>query len=176
MASISRETRACSSADIWTRKSSPDGNGQDFELDAELLAQLFGGRVVFLAEEPVQLRPHLLDVLRIDAEKALDALLEAGLELAHPRRQIEVEVRRQQPEPLVGPRQRDLVEVLPDLPGERAQFVELVGAAQQLLVVAARALVRPVLIGDVAADLAVVFDGRPDADVDGGEHCAFCNH
>jgi hypothetical protein len=36
-----------------------------------------------------------------------------------------------------------------------------------LLVVAARALVRPVLIGDIAADLAVVFDRRPDADVDG---------
>jgi hypothetical protein len=32
------------------------------------------------------------------------------------------------------------------------------------------------LIRDIAADLAVVFDGRPDADVDGGEHCLFCNH
>jgi len=30
------------------------------------------------------------------------------------------------------------------------------------------------LIRDIAADLAVVFDGRPDADVDGGEHCLFC--
>src|ERR1035438_9414482 len=32
------------------------------------------------------------------------------------------------------------------------------------------------LIRDIAADLAIVFDGRPDADVDGGEHCLFCNH
>jgi hypothetical protein len=32
------------------------------------------------------------------------------------------------------------------------------------------------LVGDVAADFAVVFDGRPDADVDGREHCAFGNH
>jgi hypothetical protein len=38
------------------------------------------------------------------------------------------------------------------------------------------ALVRSVLVGNVAADLAVVFDRRPDADVDGGEHCAFGNH
>src|SRR5580700_12139210 len=35
---------------------------------------------------------------------------------------------------------------------------------------------RTVLIGNIAADLAVVFDGRPDADVDGGEHCTFGNH
>jgi hypothetical protein len=32
------------------------------------------------------------------------------------------------------------------------------------------------LIGHVSADFAVVFDGRPDADVDGGKHCLFCNH
>jgi hypothetical protein len=32
------------------------------------------------------------------------------------------------------------------------------------------------LIGDIATDLAVVFDGRPDTDVDGCEHCAFRNH
>ena len=133
-------------------------------------------RVVFLAEEPVQLRPYLLDVLGIDAEKALDALLESGLELAHARHEIEVEVRWQKPEPFVRPRQRDLVEVLPDLAGQRAQLIQLVGAAQQLLVVAARALVSPMLIRDIAADLAVVFDGRPDADVDGGEHCPFRNH
>ena len=132
--------------------------------------------IVFLAEEPVQLRPHLLDVLGIDAKKALDALLESGLELAHPRHEIEVEVRRQKPEPFVRPGQRDLVEVLPDLAGERAQLIQFVGAAQKLLVVAARALVRPMLIRDIAADLAVVFDGRPDADVDGGEHCSFRNH
>jgi hypothetical protein len=36
--------------------------------------------------------------------------------------------------------------------------------------------VRSVLVSDIPADLAVVFDGRPDADVDGGEHCAFGNH
>jgi hypothetical protein len=36
--------------------------------------------------------------------------------------------------------------------------------------------VRSVLVGNVAADLAVVLDGRPNADVDGGEHCAFGNH
>jgi hypothetical protein len=33
-----------------------------------------------------------------------------------------------------------------------------------------------VLVGNVAADLAVVFDGCPDADVDGGEPRAFSNH
>ena len=38
---------------------------------------------------------------------------------------------------------------------------------QELLVVPASALVRTVLVGNVAADLAVVFDGCPDADVDG---------
>jgi len=38
---------------------------------------------------------------------------------------------------------------------------------KQLLVVPASALVRSVLVGDIAADLAVVFDSRPDADVDG---------
>ena len=76
--------------------------------------------IVFLPEEPVQLRPHLLDVLWIDAEKALDALFKSGLELAHARHEIEVEVRWQQPEPLVRPGQGDLVEVLPDLPGQRA--------------------------------------------------------
>jgi hypothetical protein len=32
------------------------------------------------------------------------------------------------------------------------------------------------LIRDIAADLAIVFDGRPDADVDGREHSAFGNH
>jgi carboxymethylenebutenolidase len=106
----------------------------------------------------------------------IHALLKAGLELAHPRRQIEVEVRRQQTESLIGPRQRDLVEVLPHLPGESAQFIEFVGAAQQLLVVPAWALVSSMLVGNVAADLAVVFDGRPNADMDGGEHCTFGNH
>jgi hypothetical protein len=35
---------------------------------------------------------------------------------------------------------------------------------------------RSVLVGHVAADLAVVFDSRPDADVDGGEHCALGDH
>jgi hypothetical protein len=39
-----------------------------------------------------------------------------------------------------------------------------------------RALVRPMLIGHVSAYFAVVFDGRPDADVDGGEHRLFRNH
>ncbi|MGO8745087.1 MAG: hypothetical protein ACLQNE_03770 [Thermoguttaceae bacterium] len=66
--------------------------------------------------------------------------------------------------------------MLPNLACERAQLIELVGTTQQLLVVAARALMRTVLIGNIAADLAVVFDGRPYADVDGGEHCAFGNH
>ena len=32
------------------------------------------------------------------------------------------------------------------------------------------------LIGDIAADSAVVLDGRPDTDMDGGEHCPFRNH
>jgi hypothetical protein len=36
--------------------------------------------------------------------------------------------------------------------------------------------VRAMLVGDVAADFAVMFDGRPDADVDGCKHCAFGNH
>jgi hypothetical protein len=35
---------------------------------------------------------------------------------------------------------------------------------------------RPVLVCNIAADLAVVFDGCPDADMDGREHCAFRNH
>jgi hypothetical protein len=35
---------------------------------------------------------------------------------------------------------------------------------------------RSVLIGNIAANLAVVFNGRPDADVDGREHSAFGNH
>jgi hypothetical protein len=65
---------------------------------------------------------------------------------------------------------------LPHLPGECAQLIELFGAAQQLLVVPASALVRAVLVGNVAADLAVVFHGRPNDDMNGGEHCAFGNH
>jgi hypothetical protein len=32
------------------------------------------------------------------------------------------------------------------------------------------------LIGDITADFSVVLDGRPDADVDGGEHCLLRNH
>jgi hypothetical protein len=39
-----------------------------------------------------------------------------------------------------------------------------------------RALVRPMLIGHVSADFAVVFDSRLDANVDGGEHCLFRDH
>jgi hypothetical protein len=35
---------------------------------------------------------------------------------------------------------------------------------------------RAVLIRDIAADFAVVFDGRPNADVDSGKHCLFGNH
>src|SRR5208337_175591 len=152
------------------------GNGQDFELDAEFAAQLLGLRVVLLAEKPIQLWPHLLDVLRIDRQERLDALLELGLELPHPCGQIEVEIRRQQPVALVSPGQRDLVEVLANLTGERSQFVEFVGPAQQLLVVAAGAHRGAVPFSHVAADTAIVFDGRPDADVDGGEHGAFLNH
>jgi hypothetical protein len=118
----------------------------------------------------------LIDVLRIDGEKAIDSLLEARFELAHPLHQVEVEVRRQQAKALVGPREGDLVEVLPDLACQRSQVVQLVCTAQELLVVASGALVRSVLIGDITADLAVVFDGGPDADVDGREHSAFGNH
>ena len=67
--------------------------------------------------------------------------------------------------------------MLPDLPGERAQgSVHLSAPRGGLLVISASALVCPMLIRDIAANLAVVFDGRPDADVDGGEHCLFCNH
>ena len=33
-----------------------------------------------------------------------------------------------------------------------------------------------VLVRDIPADSAVVFDGRPDADVDCGEHGTFGNH
>jgi hypothetical protein len=35
---------------------------------------------------------------------------------------------------------------------------------------------RAVLVRNVAADLAVMFDCPPDADMDGSEHCAFGNH
>jgi hypothetical protein len=62
------------------------------------------------------------------------------------------------------------------LPRQRAQFIQFVGAVKQLLVVPASALVRSVLVGNVAADPSVVFNSRPDADVDGGEHCALGNH
>ena len=65
-------------------------DGRDLELHPELLAQFVGGWVVFLAKQAVQLGPHLLDVLRIDLKEALYTLFEAGLELAHPCRQIEV--------------------------------------------------------------------------------------
>jgi hypothetical protein len=57
--------------------------------------------------------------------------------------------------------------VLPDLTCQRSQLLQLVCPAQKLFVVAAGALVRSVLIRDIAADLAIMFDGRPDADVDG---------
>ena len=93
-------------------------DGQNLKLDPEFFPQLFHSRVIFLPEEPVQLRLNLLDVLGIDAEKALDALFKSGLELAHARHEIEVEVRWQEPESLVRPGQGDLVEVLPDLPGQ----------------------------------------------------------
>ena len=43
-------------------------------------------------------------------------------------------------------------------------------------VVPAGALVRPMLVCNVAANLAVVFDGCPDTDVDGREHCSFSDH
>jgi hypothetical protein len=48
--------------------------------------------------------------------------------------------------------------------------------AQQLLVIAARALVRTELIREIAANLPVVFHGRPDSDVDGCEHCPLRDH
>ena len=48
----------------------------------------------------------------------------------------------EKPEPFVRPRQRDFVETLPDLPGKHSKFVQLVRAAQQLFVIAARALMR----------------------------------
>ena len=41
---------------------------------------------------------------------------------------------------------------------------------------AARALMRSVLIRHIAADLAIVLDRRPDADVNGCEHGLFRNH
>src|SRR6202035_2896539 len=60
-------------------------NRKDFELQPELCPQLFRGRVVFLAEESVQLRPYLLDVLRINLEETVDALFKTCLEFAHSR-------------------------------------------------------------------------------------------
>jgi hypothetical protein len=35
---------------------------------------------------------------------------------------------------------------------------------------------RSVLPGDIAAELAILFDGRPDADMNGGEHCLVRDH
>jgi hypothetical protein len=55
---------------------------------------------------------------------------------------------------------------LPHLARQRAQFIQFVGSAQELFVVPAGVLVRSMLVCNVAADLAVVFDGCPDADVD----------
>jgi hypothetical protein len=83
---------------------------------------------------------------------------------------------REQPVTFVRPGQGDLVEVLPDLPRECPQIVEPAGAAQQLLVVAASADRCSVLAGDLVADLAIVFDCGPDADVDRGQHGALSNH
>ena len=108
----------------------------------------------------------MLDIAGIEIEEVLDLFREGLLKLPHACRQIEVKVRRQQPVAFIRPRQGDLVEVLPDLPRECPQIVEPAGAAQQLLVVAARADRCPVLAGNLAADLAIVLDRGPDADVD----------
>src|SRR3954464_11926405 len=74
------------------------------------------------------------------------------------------------------PRQGDLVEVLPDLPCQHTQFVQFVRSAQKLLVVSSCAVMRAVLIGNIAAHLAVMFDGSPDTDMHGGEHRFFGDH
>ncbi len=41
-------------------------NREDFELHAELLTQLLGGRIIFLAEQPSKLRFRFADVVRVD--------------------------------------------------------------------------------------------------------------
>jgi hypothetical protein len=57
-----------------------------------------------------------------------------------------------------------------------AEIIQFGRVAQQLFVVSAGISMRAMLVGDIAADFAVVFDGRPDADVDGRDHCTFGNH
>jgi hypothetical protein len=65
---------------------------------------------------------------------------------------------------------------LANLSGKSAQLLELLRAHQELLVVSARARMRSMLAGDIAADFAIVLDRRPDADMDHGKHGPFGNH
>ena len=81
----------------------------------------------------------MLDIAGVAIEEVVYLLREALLKFTHARREIKVKVRREQAIAFIRPGQGDLVEVLPDLPSERPQVVELAGAAQQLLVVAAGA-------------------------------------
>jgi len=83
---------------------------------------------------------------------------------------------RQQTIAFIGPRQGDLVEVLSNLSSECPQRVKLLCTTEELFVVAPCALVRAVLIGDVAADFPVVFHRSPNTDMDCGQHGSFGNH
>ena len=82
----------------------------------------------------------------------------------------------QQPVTFIGPRQSNLVEMLPNLPSKGPQRVKFFRTAEKLFVVASRALVRAVLIGNVAADFPVVFYRSPDTDMDCGQHGSFGDH
>jgi hypothetical protein len=64
------------------------------------------------------------------------------LKLSHLCGEFKVEVSGQQTIAFIGPRQGDLVEVLPNLSGYRPQHVKLLCTAEQLFVVAPCALVR----------------------------------
>jgi hypothetical protein len=64
--------------------------------------------------------------LRVDFQELIDTLGERALKLSHLSGQFEVEMCRQQSIAFIGPRQGDLVEVLPDLSSERPQSVKLV--------------------------------------------------
>jgi hypothetical protein len=71
--------------------------------------------------------------LRVDFQELIDTLGERALKLSHLSGQFEVEMCRQQSIAFIGPRQGDLVEVLPDLSSERPQSVKLLCTAEQLL-------------------------------------------
>jgi hypothetical protein len=66
--------------------------------------------------------------------------------------------------------------MLTNLAGQSAQLFQLAGSHEQLFVVSPRSFLCTMLVGDVAAHLAVVFGRHPDTDMDGGEHSSLSDH